>query len=307
MGSGSWDAGKWDGYAATTSTRAATENFKARETKKDMSPLNVIREARDSVEHPNSTPIIVALDVTGSMGHIPQYMITTGLGVVFNEILTRKPVSDPQVAIWAIGDAAYDRSPLQVGQFESDMTITKWIESVHREGGGGGNRFESYELAYYFAAYKTKLDAVEKHGRKGFIFTIGDECPSTHVFAAQVKKVIGDTIQGDIPFPDLMTEVRKSYIPYHIVCMDSTAYPYHFSDSAGGKEKWAEVMGQNVLYLEDHTALAPLIVSILQLHAGEDNEAVAASWTGSTAVAVRNATKNIKLVTSGSKALVEFD
>ena len=34
---------------------------------------------------------------------------------------------------------------------------------------------ESYELALYFAAYKTSCDAWEKRQKKGYLFTLGDE------------------------------------------------------------------------------------------------------------------------------------
>ena len=35
-----------------------------------LNPYNVIRECCDTEEHPNTIPVILALDVTGSMGSI---------------------------------------------------------------------------------------------------------------------------------------------------------------------------------------------------------------------------------------------
>lgn len=39
----------------------------------------LLREARDSEAHPNSLPIIIALDVTGSMRKIPHELVKDGL------------------------------------------------------------------------------------------------------------------------------------------------------------------------------------------------------------------------------------
>ena len=61
-------------------------------------------------------------------------------------------IKDPQVLFLAIGDHECDTSPLQVGQFESsDELLEHWLTHVWLEGGGGGNRGESYALAWHFA------------------------------------------------------------------------------------------------------------------------------------------------------------
>lgn len=308
MGTGSWDSGRWDAYSATTTTRSRTENFKSTRLHEKMDPKGVIREARDSAEHPNSTPIIVALDVTGSMGHIPQYMVTTGLGVLFNEILTRLPVKDPQVMVMAFGDAHCDRVPLQVGQFESDMKISEDIERIFIESGGGGNSFESYDLPYYFALHNCVIDSFLKRGQPGFIFTIGDEPPPHATYPNHIRSILGGTLQAELPFADLIQEVRQSWIPYHITCMDSSS-ALSYCNRGQLKEKWAAVMGQSALYLGDHTKLSELVVSILEMHAGKDVEAVAGSWSGSTAVTIHESIKGLALTGSGSprNELVSFE
>ena len=82
-----------------------------------------VREARDSDEHPNSTPIAVLFDVTGSMLNVPQTLqrrLPDLLG-----LLTRGGYAqDPQILVGAIGDDVFDAVPLQIGQFESDNRST---------------------------------------------------------------------------------------------------------------------------------------------------------------------------------------
>lgn len=103
--------------------------------------LNVgVRECRDSEEHPQSTPIIIALDVTGSMLDIPHKMITEQLPYIMGKI-QQMGIPDPQLLFMAVGDHEWDRYPIQIGQFESDTEkIVNMLQSFVLEGGGGGNR-----------------------------------------------------------------------------------------------------------------------------------------------------------------------
>lgn len=96
------------------------EVFSQRHMSEEMNIKDKVREARDSEEHPNSFPIIIALDVTGSMGRIPYELITEGFPKLMKKIMD-EGVQDLQVCFVGIGDHYTDRAPIQVGQFESQM------------------------------------------------------------------------------------------------------------------------------------------------------------------------------------------
>ena len=51
------------------------------------STQSFIKESRDSATHPNSIPIIIALDVTGSMGQIPHSLVIDGLPTLMSTII----------------------------------------------------------------------------------------------------------------------------------------------------------------------------------------------------------------------------
>ena len=158
-----------------------------------------MRESRDSKDNPKSTPVIVALDVTGSMGMLADVIAREGLGVLFNAILDLKPISDPHVMFMGVGDANCDSAPLQVSQFEADNRIVEQLTQLFIEHGGGGNNFESYNLPWYFGARHTEHDSLIKRGKRGYLFTVGDEEAPEALTVAQIEEVIGDKSNGSCP------------------------------------------------------------------------------------------------------------
>ena len=79
MGWGEWDTNSFIRYSTSkglatdslgfvTSSVSNQEMFKARSLDPVLDPNNVIRECCDSEDHPNTLPVVIALDVTGSMG-----------------------------------------------------------------------------------------------------------------------------------------------------------------------------------------------------------------------------------------------
>src|SRR5208282_1274388 len=135
---------------------------------------NNVREARDSVAHPNSVPVIFGLDVTGSMHHVPG-VIQGKLGQLMTTLLTKGILADPQICFVAIGDSDTDRVPLQVGQFESGLEMEDDLTKFYLEGGGGGTGEEGYEMALYFATRHVVTDAWDKRQKRGYLFLTGDE------------------------------------------------------------------------------------------------------------------------------------
>ncbi|WP_430779985.1 hypothetical protein [Actinoplanes sp. G11-F43] len=267
MGSGHWST---DVYTAAANYRAAsgTSAFAysdggARTVHPDLSPHGVfMRESRDSDEHPFSTPIAVLFDVTGSMGNVPR-VLQTKLPQLLG-LLTRKSYAvDPQIMFGAIGDATCDRAPLQVGQFESDNRMDEHLERIVLEGGGGGQKHESYELALYFMARHTLLDSMVNRGRRGYLFIIGDELPYPRVKPREVKAVIGDDLPEPISTEDILTELRRKYDVYYIL---PTAA--HHSGDREVLGRWRKLLGQNVLELDDLDAVCETIALTVGL--GED-------------------------------------
>lgn len=292
MGGGYWDASAWDYFQSSRiSGRGTAQIYSARTMNRAFSPENVIREACDSAAHPCSTPIILGLDVTGSMSRILQVMAEK-IGMMMTQIYSRKPVPDPQISFAAIGDAVFDSYPLQVTQFESDNRIVEQLTQIYFERGGGGNGFESYPLAWYFAARHTACDQFTKRGQKGFLFTFGDDGFPDVLTKRELRRIFGDALHEDMPTEAALAEAGRRFEIYHF-CMEQGG-TYRETDLL----RWQELLGENAIRVRDYSKIPELVVSLLELHAGKDKKEIIASWDGSTALAVADALAGVTLAQS---------
>ena len=267
MGSGRWSTDVYDAAARFRSATGASafgySDSGATGTHPSLDPLGVsFRESRDSAEHPQSLAIAVLFDVTGSMGGVPR-ALQGKLPQLLGLLLRKNYVPHPQILFGAIGDATCDRAPLQMGQFESDNRMDDDLGRILLEGGGGGQKTESYELALYFMARHTAIDCHEKRGKRGYLFVIGDEMAYPRVKRDEARRVIGDSLQVSVPLAALMAEVTAKWDTYYIL-------PAGASYAGDGEvlRFWRGLLGQNVIELADLDAVCETIALTMGL--GED-------------------------------------
>lgn len=299
MGSGRFDYSTYTATASTYVGKDTADVFKSHGMHKDLDPRGVlVRESRDSADNPNSTPLIVGLDVTGSMGMIADAIAREGLGVLFKEVLDRKPISDPHLMFMGIGDVYSDYAPLQVSQFEADNRILDQLTNIYLEHGGGANDSESYNLPWYFAAMHTSTDAFEKRAKKGYLFTVGDECYPPDLQSRDIDKVFGNVVQEVPDNTSLLQMAGRMYHIFHIIVEQGSHVRHHGLDHVRGT--WLPHLGQNALVLKDHTKLSEVVVSTIQVLEGASVDTVAKSWSGDTSLVVREALKGLTLVGDGT-------
>ena len=228
-----------------------------------MNPCGVrLRESRDSEAHPESSAVAVLFDVTGSMGRVPR-ILQENLCQLMGLLARKGYLAHPQILVGGIGDATCDRAPLQIGQFESGIEIDEDLAKLWLEGGGGGQRTESYELAMYFMARKTAIDCLEKARPAGIPVLIGDEMPYGYVKRKEVARVLGDQIEADIPVEAMVRELQERYDTYFIL-PNLTSY-YNDPKIHG---RWTGLLGQNAIRLEDPAAISELIAATIGLAEG---------------------------------------
>jgi hypothetical protein len=243
------------GYA----TLSAQQIFTSRSINSAMNPYGIVtRESRDSKEHPNSLAIVLGLDVTGSMGSVPHFLVKEGLPHMMDAII-KKGIADPQLLFMGIGDHECDQAPLQVGQFESsDELLDKWLTDLWLEGHGGGNDGESYMLPWYFAARHTVIDCFEKRKQKGYLFTIGDEPVLPAVPSNFLRNMMGDGQYEDYSSIKLLEMASEKYNVYHI----------HIKETGSGSRQkvidgWRQLLSDNLLIAERKDYVANIIAETI--------------------------------------------
>jgi len=283
MGSGDWSKAAYTASSAAFETKGRDDIFTTKTASAvddSMLPFNVaIRESRDSDAHPTSLALMVCLDVTGSMGTIPEQLVKGKLGEVMNTLIDHG-IKDPQIMFCGVGDHECDRVPLQISQFESaDKELQHWLTKIFLEGGGGGNAGESYILPWYFAARSTSIDCFEKRGEKGFIFTIGDEPYLPSVPADALKKIFGSG-EALLTAEQLLAEAQRTYHVFHI----------HIAHGSARSGNWKDLLGQNLITIDDHNIVAEIIASTVAYMHGVD---VTSSFDAATADKVTTALAHV--------------
>jgi hypothetical protein len=283
MGCGTWNTDSFISYSTSkglttdtlgfvTSNVSNQEMFKAKTLDSALDPKNVIRECCDSEDHPNTLPVMIALDVTGSMGQA-----AVEVAKKLNGIMTKlyENIVDVEFMIMGIGDLAYDYNPIQASQFESDIRIAEQLDKVYFEFGGGGNGFESYSAAWYFGLHHTKLDCW-KRGKRGIIITIGDERLNPYLpmrgRCSGLIAALGDNLEKDVETSELFEEASKKFDIYHIHVRHGSNY-----DKENIEKSFKSIIAENHFKEANLDNITDTIVDIIVDAAENDTPVVAAT------------------------------
>jgi hypothetical protein len=199
----SWDedTSKWYGdgtyrYDAKGAARrkAAAERAKAhgpRTYEGASGPNEKIIDPHKHVRTESPNPLIVAVDVTGSMANWP-FEIFDRLPLLYNTLSQYR--EDLEVCFAAIGDAGCDRWPLQVTAFASGYDLEQLLGSLYGEG-GGGDAPESYGLFAHWV--NTHVEVPNVH-EAPFLILFGDAPMHPMVPKQQITSYLGGRGNGNV-------------------------------------------------------------------------------------------------------------
>ncbi|MBK8421305.1 zinc ribbon domain-containing protein [Candidatus Villigracilis saccharophilus] len=254
----SWDddTSGWSGSAkyqyspaAAPARIASAERAKAagpRTYQGKSGPNEKIIDPKKIVSTESTNPLIVAIDVTGSMSSWPAEIFDR-LPLLFNTLAQYRP--DTEICFAAIGDAGVDRWPLQVTSFASGYDLEQLLGALYGEG-GGGDAPESYGLfAHWVNTHVQTPNAQEAP----FLIVFGDINMHAKIPAAQVKHYLGEEEGGGIK--DWLTGGIDSIDEWQKVTQKWNTW---FLRRPGGKKgdkidaQWSKAIGaQKIFHIED--------------------------------------------------------
>ena len=287
MGYGSYSASDWSKLKSSrnlSNTQSVDEIFQRRSCNPKFDPRFIgKRECFDSNDHPNTTPIVVGLDVTASMGYLAVEVATKALNQLIMKLYSTAAVEDPALMCAAYGDYS-DESPLQVTQFESDIRIAEQLLELYFESRGSGDVAPT--CLWEFLSRHTNIDAINKRSKKGFLFTIGDNADiRKNQVEETIKRVIGDDVPG-ATLETLLDEVHSKFHVFHIMI--------------GGEGNRDILIGKKMTISATEIENIPeIIISAIQLQLGKQLNDVLAQWDSLSVPVISAAIGQLSIADSG--------
>ena len=152
-------------------------------------PNTQLTDPRKTIRTDSKTPMIIAVDVTGSMADWPA-QIFDRLPLLYNTLSAYR--DDLALSFIAFGDEHCDEWPMQVTDFAAGFDLEDRLKGLHGEG-GGGDMPESYGLLAWYIHNRV----FTPQARKPFLIVFGDAAMHPVVSRKALQKLLGIPTQED--------------------------------------------------------------------------------------------------------------
>jgi hypothetical protein len=225
----------------STKRKAAAERAKAlgpRTYKRRGGPNEKIIDPHKRVHTESANPLIIAVDVTGSMASWPAEIFDR-LPLLYNTLSQYR--EDLEICFAAIGDAACDQWPLQVTTFASGFDLEQLLGSLHGEG-GGGDAPESYGLFAHWVNTHVEIPNLQE---PPFLIVFGDVTMHPKTPKGQIAHYLGDRVRRDVDAIEAWKQVSQTWNTWFL--RRPTGKPGDQVD-----KQWGQAIGeQKVFRIED--------------------------------------------------------
>jgi len=263
--SSDYDPGPWTGYDFR-SARASYDAYAGRSYDVAVSK-NVVKTdlIPKRIETKSSAPLVIACDVTGSMGEWPATIFSKlpYLDLEGQEYLGE----DMEISFAAVGDVFTDSYPLQVRPFGSGKDLEARLKELVIEGKGGGQYCESYDVAAYYYAHNVDMPNAIK---PIFIF-IGDEGLYEFLDKDSAENLCyGDDVKR-MSVEQVIRELQNKFAVYLVRKPYGTVSKNNETSSLDQKiqSQWEKLLGEDhVCLLPDASRIVDVIFGILARETG---------------------------------------
>jgi hypothetical protein len=229
------------GTKGSTARKAAAERAKAhgpRTYEKKRGPNEKIIDPHKQIRSDSANPLIIAVDVTGSMADWP-FEIFDRLPLLYNTLSQYR--EDLEICFAAIGDAAVDQWPLQVTTFAAGFDLEQLLGSLFGEG-GGGDAAESYGLFAHWVNTHVQIPRLQE---PPFLIVFGDVTMHPTVPKNQVAHYLGDRVSRDVDAIKAWQKTCKTWNTWFL--RRPTGRPGDVVD-----KQWGKAIGeQKIFHIED--------------------------------------------------------
>jgi hypothetical protein len=182
-------------------------------------------------------PLIVAVDVTGSMQRWP-FEIFDRLPLLYQTLSQYRP--DLEISFVAIGDARCDRWPLQCTAFSKGFELDLHLKALHGEG-GGGDAPESYGLFAWWVHTHVAVTSADRP----FLIVFGDAPMHEKILEGEVRHVLGDEIAQPVDATAAWRQVSRTWNTWFLRRPGGTK-------GDGTDKQWASAIGaQQIVHMDD--------------------------------------------------------
>jgi hypothetical protein len=201
-------------------------------------PNEKIIDPQKRISTESGNPLIVAVDVTGSMASWP-FEIFDRLPLLYNTLSQYR--EDLEVCFVAIGDAACDKWPLQVTTFASGFDLEQLLGSLYGEG-GGGDAPESYGLFAHWVNTHVEVPDLQE---PPFLIVFGDVTMHPKVPKEQITHYLGDRALRNVDAIKAWNQVSKNWNTWFL--RRPTGKPGDMVD-----KQWGKAIGeQKIFHIQD--------------------------------------------------------
>lgn len=264
--------GGWDYDYSENALKRSSQEYEAQAKQQGISRQYKGKESQGlppptgkTISTDSPTPLVVAVDVSGSMDQWPR-VIFTKLPVLYNEAKLHLP--DVEISFAAIGDASCHT--LQVCDFARGKDLEEGINAIHPCG-----QDEYFEMAMYYYARHCTLGKA----RRGLLVICGNEPYRESLSKILIRATTGDDVPGEVKTADVLKELLAKFDVYMLYVPTCT-----------GIEVWRAGLGpQMVLEMKDPARIVDCIIGLASVFA-DDCEAF------KTRIAIRQTPEQVQQV-----------